>query len=148
MTNYIVTLLACKVRKQSPQGTVWYSVLGVAIFQWRGVVVGNQKLDLASASDFPAHWCICRASMPGIVDQNGVSLFNSVVKRKGLNFVHDRSPRSSTITEVPDLRTWYAQVPLQIISHSICIRDRSHQVWDFGRFILVDSDNQREEMRR
>ena len=77
-TNDIITLLACKVRKQSPQGAVWYSVFGVAILQ-RGVVVGNEKLNFASASNFPALWCICRAPMSGIEDQNGITLLNVVV---------------------------------------------------------------------
>ena len=86
--------------------------------------------------------------MSGIIDQNGISFFNFVVRRESLDFFHDRSPRSSTIAEVPDLGTWYAQVVQQIISHVIRIGDCSLQVWDFGRFVCVDTNNQREEMWR
>ena len=77
-TNDIITLLHCKLRKQSPKGTVWNSMLWISI-QWR-VVVGNQKLNFASASNSPALRCICGASVSGIVDQNGIPLINFVVE--------------------------------------------------------------------
>ena len=86
--------------------------------------------------------------MSRIIDQNGIPLFNFAIECKGLDSVNDRSPCGFTIAEVPDLRTWYAQVLLQVISHSVSIGDCSHQVWDMARFIFVDPNNQREDMRR
>ena len=89
-----------------------------------------------------------RQGISGKVYQNGIPLYNVVVEKKGFDSINNRSPCGFTIAEVLDLRTWYAQIVLQVISHIICIGDCSLQVWDMGQiFIFIDSDNQCEDTR-